>query len=95
MHRPQRDSSRPIREQDGWDEHAAFMDGLVDQGFVVTGGPLGPGERVLLIVEAADKEAIRQRLNDDPWEHMGLLRVGQMEPWTVWLDGRKKNGVAD
>jgi hypothetical protein len=25
--------SRGIREQDGWDGHATFMDGLVDDGF--------------------------------------------------------------
>jgi hypothetical protein len=39
------DSSRSRRQQDGWDEHAAFMDGLVDEGFVVLGGPIGDGER--------------------------------------------------
>ena len=29
-----------MREQDGWDEHARFMNGLVDDGFIVLGGPL-------------------------------------------------------
>jgi hypothetical protein len=38
------DWSRDLREQDGWDEHARFMDALVDEGFIVLGGPLG-GER--------------------------------------------------
>jgi hypothetical protein len=33
------DSSRPMREQDKWDEHAAFMDGLADEGFILLGGP--------------------------------------------------------
>jgi hypothetical protein len=36
---PRYDESRPRREQDGWDEHAAFMDALVDDGFVILGGP--------------------------------------------------------
>ena len=35
VHGPGWDASRPIRKQDGWDEHAAFMDGLVDDGFIV------------------------------------------------------------
>ena len=37
---PQYDPSRPLEEQSGWPEHAAFMDGLVDSGFIVLGGPL-------------------------------------------------------
>ena len=35
------DSSRGMREQDEWDAHATFMDALVDEGFVVLGGPVG------------------------------------------------------
>ena len=45
---PDWDASRGRREQDGWVEHAAFMDGLVEDGFVILGGPVGNGERVLL-----------------------------------------------
>jgi len=30
---PNWDYSRARRDQDAWDEHAAFMDGLVDDGF--------------------------------------------------------------
>jgi hypothetical protein len=67
------------------------MDGLVDDGFVVLGGPIGDGERVLLIVEAADEREIESRLADDPWQRMGVLRIGGIEPWTVWLDGRHSN----
>jgi hypothetical protein len=33
-------SSRPLREQQRWDEHAAFMDGLADDGFVLWAGGL-------------------------------------------------------
>jgi uncharacterized protein YciI len=80
------DPSRARREQDAWDEHAAFMDGLVDDGFVVLGGPIGDGERVLLVVEAADEHEVAARLADDPWAPMGILRIGAIEPWTIWLD---------
>ena len=38
------DGSRDMREQVGWDEHARFMDGLLDVGFLVMAGPL-EGER--------------------------------------------------
>lgn len=91
VHGPGWDASRPIREQDGWDEHAAFMDGLVDDGFVILGGPVGEGNppaETLHAVEAADEEEIRARLARDPWARAGLLRVGSIEPWALWLDGR-------
>ncbi len=53
---PNWDPSRARRQQDRWDEHAAFMDARVEDGFVVLGGPLGDGNEVLLIVRA-DSEA--------------------------------------
>ena len=83
-----RDPSRSRREQDAWDEHAAFMDTLVDDGFVVLGGPIGDGERVQLVVEADDEQQIGVRLAEDPWLPMDILRVGRIEPWTIWLDSR-------
>jgi uncharacterized protein YciI len=85
---PNWDPSRARREQEGWDEHAAFMDGLVDDGFVILGGPLGDGDRVLLVVEAADEDEIQARFAADPWLPMGILKIETIEPWTIWLDGR-------
>ena len=55
------------REQAGWDEHAAFMDGLVAEGRVILGGPIGDGTDVLLVVEAADEDDLRAMLAADPW----------------------------
>ena len=88
VHGPSWDPGRPIRGQDGWDEHAAFMDGLVEDGFIILGGPVGDGEQTLHAVEAADEGEIRTRLALDPWASAGLLRVGPVEPWALWLDGR-------
>ncbi|HEY0754141.1 MAG TPA: hypothetical protein VGD98_09285 [Ktedonobacteraceae bacterium] len=48
---------RPMREQEHWDEHAGLMDALVDDGFIVLGGPLNDGEKALLIINAASKPA--------------------------------------
>ncbi|HXW45526.1 MAG TPA: YciI family protein [Streptosporangiaceae bacterium] len=90
VHGPGWDSSLPIREQDGWPEHAAFMDSLVDDGFIIVGGPLGDGERTLHVVEAADEDQLRRRVARDPWAVAGLLQVGSVEPWALWLDGRDR-----
>jgi len=86
---PSWDASRQRREQHAWDQHAAFMDVLTDDGFVILGGPIGDGEQVLLVVEARDEREIKARLGEDPWAPMGLLRIGAIQPWTVWLDGRQ------
>ena len=63
------DHSRPRREQAGWDDHAAFMDALAEDGTIVLGGPVGEGdgEDTLLVVAVATVAAIRARLADDPW----------------------------
>ena len=42
------DWSRDLREQDGWDDHARFMNALVDDGFVLLGGPLEGDRHALL-----------------------------------------------
>lgn len=81
---PAWDASRERREQDGWDEHAAFMDGLVEDGFVVLGGPIGNGERVMLLVQAEDEQEIERRLAGDPWLP-GVLAIESIEPWLLWL----------
>ena len=84
---PEYDHSLPLEQQSGWAEHAAFMDGLVDAGFVVLGGPLADEERVALAVEAPSPEAIRETLARDPWAGSHLV-VDAIEPWTIRLDGR-------
>jgi uncharacterized protein YciI len=65
------------------------MDALVDDGFVVLGGPLDNGKKVLLIINAESKQAIEARLADDPWTPMGVRRIAQVERWEILLDARQ------
>jgi uncharacterized protein len=83
---PAWDHSRRRREQDGWDEHAAFMDALTEEGVVILGGPVGESvdEDVLLVVDVESEAAIRARLADDPWADR-VLTIESVEPWSVWL----------
>jgi uncharacterized protein YciI len=84
------DWSRSMREQRDWDAHALFMDELVQSGFILAGGPLGPEDaaaRVLHAVEADDSSTIEQRMAGDPWIQLGLLRRASIEPWTILLGG--------
>jgi uncharacterized protein YciI len=85
---PAWDESLGIREQRAWDAHAAFMDGLVEDGLIVLGGPVGDHRQTLHVVEAADEQEVRRRLAEDPWAHAGLLEIGSIRPWALWLDFR-------
>lgn len=82
------DWSRDLREQASWAEHAAFMDGLVDEGFILLGGPLEGGHEVLHAVAAASEQVIRDRLSNDVWSKNGMLTIKSIELWTILLDGR-------
>ena len=84
---PEFDRTRPLEEQSRWPEHAALMDALVDDGFIVLGGPLAGDGRVALAIEAASPQAVRETLARDPWSETHL-RVESIEPWTIRLDSR-------
>lgn len=86
---PQWMAERPLEDQRGWTEHAAYLDALVAQGFVVLGGPLGDERRVVHAVEASSEAAIRETLARDPWSETHL-QVESVEPWTIRLDGRDR-----
>jgi uncharacterized protein YciI len=85
---PEWDSSRPMEEQSDWDAHAEFMDGLVEDGFIVLGGPLADEERVAHVIEADSEQAVRATLAGDPWSNTHLV-IDSIEPWTLRLDSRR------
>jgi hypothetical protein len=85
---PEWDPSLPLEEQSGWEAHAAFMDGLVDEGFIVLGGPLADEHRVVHAIEAESEQAVRDMLARDPWSE-SHLRIESIDPWTIRLDGRR------
>jgi uncharacterized protein YciI len=87
------DWSLPMRRQPEWEAHAAFMDALEAEGFIVAAGPLGSEDeaaRVMHIVSAPDRETIDTRMAEDPWTPMHLLTSVSIEPWTVLLGGFRK-----
>jgi hypothetical protein len=63
------------------------MDGLVDAGFIVLGGPLSDEHRVAHVVQAESEGEIRNTLARDPWSETHLV-VDTVDPWTIRLDGR-------
>lgn len=79
------DEGKPIRSQDGWDAHATFLDQLVEEGFVLLGGPLDDGVHAVLVVAADSEEDVRRRFAADPWAPTGILRLESVRQWQIWL----------
>jgi uncharacterized protein YciI len=90
---PNRDRSKGTREQPFWDEHVAFIDQLVDDGFIMLGGPLlnrdGLPQGALLIVNAQDENEVAEKLKDDPWFERGILKLESIKRWEIFIDVRK------
>jgi uncharacterized protein YciI len=84
---PAWDPAKALDGQSNWKAHASFMDGLVDAGFIVLGGPLADETTVVYAVEAESVEDVRATFAHDPWSE-SHLRVVSVDPWTIRLDGR-------
>ncbi len=85
-------------EQPGVDEHAAFMNGLADEGIVLFAGPLAGSEhgriRVLLIVMAESEAVILDRLAADPWAQAQQLVTTSVEPWNLFVGADRISTVS-
>ena len=82
-----------ITAQQAVTDHAAFMDALAHEGFVLFAGPLAGTEhgrlRALLIVTADSEAEIHRRLADDPWTITEKLQITSVEPWTVFVGAQR------
>jgi len=94
---PAWEDGKGIGEQPGASEHAAFMNELAEEGFVLFGGPLAGSERgrvrVLLVLDADDEDEIHRRLADDPWAPTEQLLTASVEPWLLLLGGERLAGL--
>lgn len=82
-----------IIDQPAVDEHAAFMNAVAAEGFLLFAGPLDGTERgrvrVLLIVVSEDEAGISTRLAGDPWAQTDQLRVVSIEPWKLFVGAER------
>ena len=87
-----------IADQPAVADHAAFMNDLAEEGFLLFAGPLAGSEggrlRALLIVEAASEDEIRNRLADDPWVRTDRLLVKRIEPWNLLVGAERLAALA-
>jgi uncharacterized protein YciI len=85
--------SRDTREQPYWDEHAAFIDRLVDDGVIFLGGPLIDEGGAVIAVRAEDEAEVRAILANDPWYQRGILTLASIKRWQIFIDKRVSTTV--
>jgi hypothetical protein len=86
--------SRALEEQSGRPAHAS-VDGLVEGGLIVLGGPLADERRVVHVVEAEIEGCYPRhgrmpsapRIRATPWSETHL-QIDTIDPWRIRLDGR-------
>lgn len=85
---PNRDLSKGAREQAHWNEHEPFIDALVDNGFIMMGGPLPDEGGGMLIVRADSEDAVRKTMDADPWYKHRILDLVAIKRWEIFIDRR-------
>lgn len=85
---PNRNHAIATREQPFWGEHERFIDTLVEDGFIVLGGPLVDEGGAMLVVRAASEAEVRRTLEPDPWYRHGILRLEAIRRWEIFIDRR-------
>jgi uncharacterized protein YciI len=73
-------------DQDGWDEHAEFIDGLIDRGIFVMGGPYVDNSGSHTLLEGVSVEKARELVLQDPFVANGVFELEDVREWNVYVD---------
>jgi uncharacterized protein YciI len=75
-------------EQPGWDEHAAFIDDLIERGVFVMGGPWTNRLGSMSLWEGMDADEVQKVMRRDPFVRNGVFEIEDVADWTVYVDTR-------
>ena len=81
---------KTVREQPHWEQHAAFMDQLFENGTVVLGGPFADATGSLVIVEAENEQEVADLFSHDPFVVHDIFVRSLLKQWLLFLDARHK-----
>jgi uncharacterized protein YciI len=79
-------ASGNVDEQPGWDEHAAYIDELIDRGTFVMGGPLADNSGSVSLLEGVDEAQARELIATDPFVANGVFVLEAIREWNVFVD---------
>jgi uncharacterized protein len=76
----------PIREQPGWDAHAAFIDALIERGTMVMGGPFSDNTGSMILLEGVGAAEAERLVAGDPFLENGVFVLDEIREWTIFVD---------
>jgi uncharacterized protein len=76
----------PVDEQPGWDEHAAFIDDLIERGIFVMGGPLADQSGSQSLLEHVTELEARELVLQDPFVANGVFELEEVRAWNIFVD---------
>jgi uncharacterized protein YciI len=79
-------TSGSVKEQPEWDAHAEFVDGLVERGTFVMGGPFSDNSGTMILLEGIDVDEAARILEEDPFMQNGVFELEEIREWTVFVD---------
>jgi uncharacterized protein len=79
-------TSGPPEDQPGWDEHADYIDDLIERGIFVMGGPYADFSGSHTILENVTEEEARELVLRDPFVANGVFVLDDIRTWNVYVD---------
>jgi uncharacterized protein len=73
-------------DQPGWDEHASFVDDLIERRIFVMGGPLADSSGSINLLEGVTEDEARELLEKDPFIAAGVFELEDVQAWNVYVD---------
>jgi uncharacterized protein YciI len=78
-------TSGGVREQPLWDEHAEFIDALIENGTFVMGGPFADNSGSMSLLEGVTVDEARQIIAKDPFVENGVFVLDDLREWNVFV----------
>jgi uncharacterized protein YciI len=82
-------TSGSVDEQPGWDEHAAYIDDLIERGIFVMGGPLADQKGSQSLLENVTEQEARELVLRDPFVENGVFELEEVRAWNIFVDELK------
>jgi hypothetical protein len=73
-------------DQDGWEEHAEFIDDLIERGIFVMGGPYADNSGSHTLLEGVSADEARELVLRDPFVANGVFELENVQAWNVYVD---------
>jgi uncharacterized protein YciI len=79
-------ASGSILDQPGWQEHADFIDDLIERGVMVMGGPFADSSGSVSVLENVDEHQAHAAISSDPFLANGVFVVEDVRAWNIFVD---------